>query len=108
MISLISSRRPEAWSLGSRAEFDPQDQEIDQGNGKPQDLRYAVLQKRGLRLNEHPPKWSILEPRDMSPGSGEVQGGGFRREFGCCSWKSLGSGLNIKMKLLAQPAWLSG
>lgn len=61
-------------------------EEIDQGNGKPQDLRYAVLEKWGLRLNQHAPKRSIPGPRDMSLGRREAQGGGFRREFGCgCS-----------------------
>lgn len=58
-------------------------EEIDQGNGKPQDLSYAVLEKWELRLNQQAPKWSILGPRDMSGGRAEVQGEGFRREFGC-------------------------
>lgn len=72
--------------FGVKSRIQSSEEEIDQVNGKPQDLRHAVLEKWGLRLNQHPPKWSIPGPRDMSLGCGEVQGGGFRREFGCgCS-----------------------
>ena len=50
-MSLISSRRPETWCLGVKGRIQSLREEIDQNNGRSQDIRYAVLEEWERRMS---------------------------------------------------------